>query len=206
MLVKIKYLFSVKRSSAALAILDRWGEKYSSGDFVIGKIGKKVLEAVCRYQIQDKDGAYRALAAAWELAQPEGLVMPFIELGKDMRALLEAALKDGFSGVPAKILENLRRDSSVYAKKLFTVIEKFRRVSSPVHKVKTPRRGTVLSYRELEILKGLAHGFTREEIARISSISVNTVKSTIRNVYNKLGALNRADAVRKATAKGILED
>jgi LuxR family maltose regulon positive regulatory protein len=189
-----------------LAILDRWGEKYSSGDFVIGKIGKKVLEAVCRYQIQDKDGAYRALQTAWELAQPEELVMPFIEMGKDMRALLEAAVKDKFSGIPAKVLENLRRDSSVYAKKLFSVIEKFRRPNSPAHRVTISQAGAALSRRELEVLKGLAHGFTREEIARISSISVNTVKSAIRNVYNKLGALNRADAVRKATAKGILGD
>jgi LuxR family maltose regulon positive regulatory protein len=206
MLVKIKYLFSVKRCSAALAILGRWGEKYSSGDFVIGKIGKKVLEAVCRYQIQDKDGAYKALETAWNLARPEKLVMPFIELGKEMRTLLEAAIKDRFPGIPLEVLEDLRQDSSVYAKKLFSVIEKFRKPNYYEGKTQPDQAGTALSRRESEVLKGLSHGFTREEIARESSISVNTVKSAIRNVYNKLGALNRADAVRKATAKGILKD
>jgi LuxR family maltose regulon positive regulatory protein len=45
---------------------------------------------------------------------------------------------------------------------------------------------------------------TQEEIASVSSLSVNTVKSMIRSVYNKLGALNKADAVRIAAAKGFV--
>jgi LuxR family maltose regulon positive regulatory protein len=45
---------------------------------------------------------------------------------------------------------------------------------------------------------------TREEIADVSSLSVNTVKSTIRNLYNKLGAINKADAVRIAVARGLV--
>jgi LuxR family maltose regulon positive regulatory protein len=49
-------------------------------------------------------------------------------------------------------------------------------------------------------LEGLAQGLTREEIARNLSISVNTVKSAVRSVYNKLGAVNRADAVRIAVS------
>jgi LuxR family maltose regulon positive regulatory protein len=47
---------------------------------------------------------------------------------------------------------------------------------------------------------------TQEEIASLTSLSVNTVKSVIRSIYNKLGALNRADAVRIAAARGILRD
>jgi LuxR family maltose regulon positive regulatory protein len=50
----------------------------------------------------------------------------------------------------------------------------------------------------LNVLTGLSQGLTREEIAGASGISLNTVKSVIRSVYNKLGALNRADAVRIA--------
>jgi LuxR family maltose regulon positive regulatory protein len=200
LLVKIKYLFSVKRGPAALAILERWGEKYSSGDFVIGKIGKKILEALCRYQIQDKDGAYKALEIAWNLARPEELTMPFIEMGKNMRTLIEGALRDGFTGIPTAQLEDLRKNASAYAKKLFTISEKYRESRGGP----SASAGPVLSRRELEVLKGLSQGFTREEIAQVSSISVNTVKSAIRNVYSKLGALNRADAVRIATSIGIL--
>jgi LuxR family maltose regulon positive regulatory protein len=62
-----------------------------------------------------------------------------------------------------------------------------------------------LSRREKEVLTGLSQGFTRNEIAGLFSLSVNTVKSIIRSVYNKLGAVNRADAVRIATQLGLLE-
>jgi LuxR family maltose regulon positive regulatory protein len=57
----------------------------------------------------------------------------------------------------------------------------------------------------MEILTGLSQGLTREELAENGDISINTVKSVIKNVYNKLGAVNRADAVRIATTIGILE-
>jgi DNA-binding CsgD family transcriptional regulator len=48
-------------------------------------------------------------------------------------------------------------------------------------------------------------GFIREEIAGFFPISVNTVKpSVIRNVYNKLGAVNRAGAARIAASLGMV--
>jgi LuxR family maltose regulon positive regulatory protein len=63
-----------------------------------------------------------------------------------------------------------------------------------------------LSPREITVIRGLSQGLTRDDIAQGSSISINTVKSVIRSVYNKLGAVNRADAVRIAAALGILKN
>jgi LuxR family maltose regulon positive regulatory protein len=62
-----------------------------------------------------------------------------------------------------------------------------------------------LSRRELDVLTGLSQGLTREEIAEAGSVSINTVKSAITGIYQKLGAVNRADAVRIATEIGILK-
>jgi LuxR family maltose regulon positive regulatory protein len=61
-----------------------------------------------------------------------------------------------------------------------------------------------LSRRETEILANLSQGMTQEEIAGISSLSVNTVKSVIRSIYSKLGAVNKADAVRIAVSRGLV--
>ena len=44
----------------------------------------------------------------------------------------------------------------------------------------------------------LSQGLTRVEIAVILNISANTAKSVLPNIYNKLGAANNTDAVRKA--------
>jgi LuxR family maltose regulon positive regulatory protein len=35
-------------------------------------------------------------------------------------------------------------------------------------------------------------------------LSVNTVKSTVKRIYNKLGAVNRVDALRIAADLGLL--
>jgi DNA-binding NarL/FixJ family response regulator len=55
-----------------------------------------------------------------------------------------------------------------------------------------------LSERELEVLTLLASGRANADIARDLFISVGTVKTHTNNIYRKLGARNRADALAKA--------
>lgn len=55
-----------------------------------------------------------------------------------------------------------------------------------------------LSERELEVLALLASGRTNAEIARDLFVAAGTVKSHVNNIYRKLGARNRAEALEKA--------
>jgi len=59
-----------------------------------------------------------------------------------------------------------------------------------------------LSPREHDILAGVIAGGTNKEIARDRDLEEITVKVHLRNVYKKLGASNRADAVRIALQNG----
>ncbi|MDR0879010.1 MAG: LuxR C-terminal-related transcriptional regulator [Treponema sp.] len=199
-LVRAKYNLAEKHYPAALAALEVRESKYSAGAFVMGKLEIKAHEAVCRYLLRDKEGAYQSLESAWELARSNEFVMPFTELGKDMRALVSAALKDNATAIPRAWLEEVRRNAQAYAKKLYRPAEKQRPAGI------APAAVTSLSRREMDVLLCLSRGLTREEIAGDLSISINTVKSVIRGAYNKLGAINRADAVRIATAAGIFEN
>lgn len=61
-----------------------------------------------------------------------------------------------------------------------------------------------LSERELEVLALLASGRTNAEIARDLFVAVGTVKSHINNIYRKLGAKNRAEALAKARELNLL--
>jgi DNA-binding CsgD family transcriptional regulator len=64
---------------------------------------------------------------------------------------------------------------------------------------RAPRRlEDPLSKRELEVLSLLASGRTNSEVARDLYVSVGTVKSHTGNIYRKLGAKNRAEAVALA--------
>jgi LuxR family maltose regulon positive regulatory protein len=201
LLVKAKYHFSERRYPAALAVLESRGAKSSLWDFVLGRTEKKVLEAVCWYQIRDRAAAFAALETAYNLARPNALYMPFTEPGKDMRALADAALKDNSTAIPRDWFEAVRRNASGYAKKLFIVAAQYRPEAS---RKRTADQGIPLSRREMEILANLAQGMTQEEIAGIASLSVNTVKSVIRSIYRKLGAVNKADAVRIAVSQGLV--
>jgi putative nucleotidyltransferase with HDIG domain len=69
------------------------------------------------------------------------------------------------------------------------------------------RRATApcpLSSRELEVLRGLADGKVYKQIAHDLDLSASTVRSHLHNVYGKLGALDRAQAVLMATESGWL--
>ncbi|MDR1352995.1 MAG: LuxR C-terminal-related transcriptional regulator [Treponema sp.] len=201
-MVKAKYHFSEKRYPAVLAVLESWKDRNSLWDFVLEKIEMKALEAVCRYHLRDKEGAFAALKEACRLAYPNAVAMPFMELGKDMRTLLGAAAKNMAPEFPPEWLEKLRLGAAGYAKKLFAVTEQYRIAAEG--RQEPGKSAAALSGREVQVLTELSRGMTQEEIANFSSISVNTVKSVIRSIYNKLGAVNRVNAVRIAADMGIL--
>jgi DNA-binding NarL/FixJ family response regulator len=61
-----------------------------------------------------------------------------------------------------------------------------------------------LSPREREILRAIDAGRTYKEIAEAHSISVHTVHSHVKNVYQRLQATSRKDAVARARRRGLL--
>jgi DNA-binding NarL/FixJ family response regulator len=61
-----------------------------------------------------------------------------------------------------------------------------------------------ISTRELDVLKLIADGWTNCEIAASLCLSPNTIKQHARNLYLKLGARNRAQAVTQARVAGLL--
>lgn len=64
--------------------------------------------------------------------------------------------------------------------------------------------GEPLTERERDVLTCLAQGASNKEIAHKLTISPNTVKVHVRNIYTKLGATSRTDALRVAWQQGIL--
>ncbi|MDR1617606.1 MAG: helix-turn-helix transcriptional regulator, partial [Treponema sp.] len=117
-LVKAKYHFAERRYPAALAVLESRGTHSGLWDFVLGRIEKKVLEAVCRYQLREREAAFAALEEAYRLAHPNVFYMPFMETGKHMRTLAGAILQNNTTSIPSPWLEKIRRNASAYAKKL----------------------------------------------------------------------------------------
>lgn len=61
-----------------------------------------------------------------------------------------------------------------------------------------------LSPREIEVLHHLALGLANKQIGALLSLSENTIKYHISSIYSKLGASNRAEAVRLGARMGLI--
>ena len=70
--------------------------------------------------------------------------------------------------------------------------------------VTKPAAKSILTVREIEILKWLYHGKSNVEIGMILGISPLTVKNHVQKILRKLNVLNRTQAVGKALASRIL--
>jgi LuxR family maltose regulon positive regulatory protein len=202
-MVKAKCSFAEKRYDAALKTLENQGDENWLESFLLGKLEKTALRSAALYHLGEKDAALQELAAAYEMAFPNALDMPFIEMGEDMRLLAGAALNSRSCPIPPAWLEMIRNRASAYGKKLFLIAEAFRR-TVPDEKGQAPP--VILFRREKAVLRSLSRGLTRNEIAGEENLSLNAVKETIKTLYTKLGALNRADAIRIATALGFLKN
>jgi DNA-binding CsgD family transcriptional regulator len=60
-----------------------------------------------------------------------------------------------------------------------------------------------LSVREREVLRLLAQGLSNKELARALSVSENTVKTHLANLYAKLGVGRRTEALAIARRFGL---
>lgn len=68
----------------------------------------------------------------------------------------------------------------------------------------TVEEGGPLTGRELEVLQHLAQGLANKQIGAVLGISEHTVKFHVASIYAKLGAANRAEAVRLGVQSGLV--
>lgn len=71
---------------------------------------------------------------------------------------------------------------------------------------RSARSEDILTARELEVLRMVAQAYTNRDISRRLSIAEGTVKRHTTNIYVKLGATSRIDAVRKAARLDLFRD
>lgn len=69
--------------------------------------------------------------------------------------------------------------------------------------VERPVQG--LTERERDLLRFMADGYSNQDLADRLSVSANTVKWHLRNIYDKLGSRNRLQAVQAARHLGLID-
>ena len=173
---------SLRRAQAVLqALIEIAHEEGRMGD----QIEALAILALSFWQGGDRAKAVIALEHALRLAEPEGYIRLFADLGLPMARLLQEAqsrevLPEYVSGLLAAFNLNLA----------------------------SPREATLpepLTPREEQVLQLIAAGLTNQEIAEELVISPETVKKHTSHIYGKLSVNNRTEATARARVLDLLE-
>jgi LuxR family maltose regulon positive regulatory protein len=145
-----------------------------------------LLQAIARDALRDSAAARRALERALDGAAPEGLLFPFL-----------------YDPVP-ELLDRHRRQGTAHAGLIAEILNVLAG-REPGSQPAGPRRlREPLSHAEARVLRYLPTKLSAPEIAGEMYLSVNTVKTHMRHLYDKLGAHRRHEAVEQARALGLL--
>jgi LuxR family maltose regulon positive regulatory protein len=157
----------------APAVHERWA-----------RVEALLLDATARDRLGDRRAAEASLESALELAEPEGLVLPFLLWPN--RELLDR--HPGHRTAHAALISTIRDVLAGHA---------------------APRRGSAplleeLSDAELRVLGYLPSNLTAAGIASELVVSTNTVRTHMRHIYAKLDAHSRSEAVARARELGLV--
>jgi ATP/maltotriose-dependent transcriptional regulator MalT len=152
--------------------------------------------AASQARSERRAAARETLSKALQTGAGNGLCMSFIDAGRLVRELIAGLCREPVAA-DAQLVDLLP-----YARSLLrhfdgtAVPNGSKRLSSEVNQS--------LTQRESGVLQLIAHGLSNKRIAQRLDITPETVKSHAKNIFFKLAAQTRAQAVARAEALGII--
>lgn len=196
-LLMTRVLLAQGHDERAGALLERLHELALAQGRTGSVIEIQSLRALALESSGDRPAALAALADAVTLAQPEGHVRVFTDVGAPMVDLLATltsgpsapALDDPGTGHVGRVLRAFARASP----------------STPDRaRGDVPGLVTPLTDREMDVLELLAVGRTNQQIAAELFVALVTVKKHVSHIFDKLRVSNRTEAVARARGLGLL--
>lgn len=144
---------------------------------ILSQIYAKIYMTFAFNATGKQEKAIDSLKSAIEMAMPDGIYIPFAENYKGISKLLSKIL----------VLDKTNFNNIAHlSEKLADSIDKLTK-SSELESYLTPK--------EKEIIKMIKKGLKNTEIATEMFISVNTVKTHIKQIYNKLGISSKTQLI-----------
>ncbi len=146
-----------------------------------------LMRALLRFQLGNEDEAIQDFRKAVDMAEHENCIMPFIEYSSGMAAL--------YKHLPMNLKEK------PFVQGILKHID-LSAVEGPNQAFAQAR--SVISQREMAVLKLIAQGLSNQEIAENLFISLHTVKTHARRINAKLAVKSRTQAIIKAREVGLI--
>ena len=176
----VRYLIETSDYKSAESLIYKLEKLGDPGQRVESLIEIKILGAALFNLLEDEPLAKGYLDEALALGEEENLMIFFVEEMDMIGDLLKET-----------------RSSSKFFVRISKAIEKKR-------KGKHEFFMNPLSTREIEVLKYMEEDLSNQEIADQIFVSINTVKTHVKNILLKLEVKNRFSAVKKARELGII--
>jgi LuxR family maltose regulon positive regulatory protein len=196
-IVEASVLLAEGRPPAAAALVEPYLAGNGRNASRTWAVQAGILTALAGHATGDRARVVRGLDVALEGAEDEGFRRPFAAGGHTLRELITTV-------APGMAVYRL-------------VVGDLAAISDPAAPVNggvlPPRNGRTrpagsfvepLTERELTVLRYLQGTLSNVEIASLLYVSVNTVKTHVKNIYRKLNADHRRDAVRRARELRLL--
>jgi LuxR family transcriptional regulator, maltose regulon positive regulatory protein len=145
-----------------------------------------LLQALSHDALGDAGGAERALERALDLAEPDGLLLPFL-----------------LHPEAARLLERHSRHRTTHASLIAAALALLTGRHPAAVTGPRPLREP-LSESETRVLRYLPTNLSKREIAAELCVSVHTVKTHIHHLFTKLDVHSRGEAVTQARGLGLL--
>ena len=172
----------------------------------LGAVSKNEVKKKAVPEILDSDTArdkiWKSLVGCEANISQESLAMDAIKIGLDVGARVGA--KETFLKQDPTILELIIRSAS---KRPTVYLEELARAAAQRMNAKNNQNAALtqpLTKREIDVLRSLATGKPITAIGKTLHISHNTMKTHLRNIYRKLSASGREEAVSKAQTLFII--
>ncbi|MCF7805194.1 MAG: LuxR C-terminal-related transcriptional regulator [Candidatus Marinimicrobia bacterium] len=152
-----------------------------------------IYEAAVEYIAGNLSDAFKILEQSLVRAANREEIRPFLEISPQMKKILSAYIESNTPSGDARevarlILGKIRNDTAQ------SIIPGFKQdLISP------------LTEREQEVLSYLGENNTYQEIADSMFVSLNTVKTHLKNLYGKLEVSSKTEAIEKARQLGFLD-
>ena len=200
-------------------IIETWPQGQLSGAVSSVAAARRIIETnpidILVADLNLPDGNGIEAISALRVSQPEAhaVVISVLSDGATVLKAIQAGacgyvLKDDTSIDFINALSMMREGKSPMSAAIARqIIENLQTVTTdvPVQEHLVEESTASLTPREQEVLTAIARGFTYREVADILNISAQTVPVHVRNIYRKLDAGNRSEAVYEATRQGLIE-
>jgi len=164
----------------ALGLIDLLTHAAAGGGRGGSQITLSILAALAHRARHDTRSALEALRRAISLAEPEAIRRPFLDEG------------EGLAGLFAQLSKSER--AGAFVSSLVPPTDVF----PPPPAIEHPALIEPLSDRESDVLRMLRSDLSGPDIAQELAISLNTLRTHTRNIFEKLGVNSRRAAVRRA--------